>query len=117
MTYERSFSYEFLGRRTWVVCHGLKFSFSGQVGVYLDQIYSNLTTKTKLRLAVSWLTACLALAKSFSQMCTWLKKDVNFNILPHMLAISCSQMSRLVLTKDDVDKKINTFKNREVTKP
>ena len=62
MTYERSFSCEFLGRRTWVVCHGLKFSFSGQVGVYLDQINSNLTTKTKLRLAVSWLTACLALA-------------------------------------------------------
>jgi len=45
------------------------------------------------------------------------EKDVNFNSLPPMLDDSCSQMSRLVLTKDDVDKKINTFENREVTRP
>jgi len=46
-----------------------------------------------------------ALQEFFSIVYT-VEKDVNFNNLPPMLADSCSQMSRLVSTKDDVDKKL-----------
>jgi len=35
------------------------------------------------------------------------EKDVHFNNLPPMLNDNCSQRSRLVLTKDDVDKKLH----------
>ena len=43
-----------------------------------------------------------ALQEFFSIVYT-VEKDVNFN---NLLADSCSQMSRLVSTKDDVDKKL-----------
>ena len=46
-----------------------------------------------------------ALQEFFSNV-YMVEKDVSFNNLPPMLANSCSQMSRLVLTKDDVDKKL-----------
>ena len=45
------------------------------------------------------------------------EKDVSFNNLPPMLADSCSQMSRLVLTKDDVDKKLIHLKTEKSPGP
>jgi len=45
-----------------------------------------------------------ALQEFFSPVYT-VEKDEHFNNLPPMLDDSCLQMSRLVLTKEDVDKK------------
>ena len=57
-----------------------------------------------------------ALQEFFSNVYT-VEKDVNFNNLPPMLADSCSQMSRLVLTKDDVDKKLIHLKTEKSLGP
>jgi len=57
-----------------------------------------------------------ALQEFFSNVYT-VEKDVNFNNLPSMLADSCSQMSPLVLTKDDVDKKLIHLKTEKSPRP
>jgi len=44
MTYELSFSYEFLGWRTWVVCHGLKKGTCASAYKYLPQATIKLSS-------------------------------------------------------------------------